>query len=81
MGWEKVFQELIFYNKYIEKPKIKRLKNIDLLSELPFYKELIVDKTDQAFSGYLMIYKVESIDKKFPLAQSEASKSCIDDET
>ena len=34
------FKELQFYNKYIEKPKIKRLKNIDLLSELPFYEEL-----------------------------------------
>ena len=26
------FKALPFYNKYIEKPKIKRLKNIDLLS-------------------------------------------------
>ena len=32
------FKELPFYNKHIEKPKIKRLKSIDLLSELPFYK-------------------------------------------
>ena len=32
------FKEISFYNKYIEKPKIKRLKNIDLLSELPFYE-------------------------------------------
>ena len=32
------FKELPFYNKRIEKPKIKRLKNIDLLSELPFYE-------------------------------------------
>ena len=31
------FKELSFYNKPIEKPKIKYLKNIDLLSELPFY--------------------------------------------
>ena len=27
------FKELPFYNKSIEKPKIKRLKNIDLLTE------------------------------------------------
>ena len=26
------FKELPFYNNYIEKPKIKRLKNIDLLT-------------------------------------------------
>ena len=29
-------KEFPFYNKHIEKPKIKCLKNIDLLSELPF---------------------------------------------
>ena len=41
------FKELLFYNKHIEKPKIKkikRLKNFDLLSELPFYEELNVKK-------------------------------------
>ena len=32
------FKEIPFYNKHIEKPKIKRLKNIDLLCELPFYE-------------------------------------------
>ena len=32
------FKELPFYNTYIEKPKIKGLKNIDLLSKLPFMK-------------------------------------------
>ena len=33
------FKELPLYNTYIEKPKIKQLKNIDLLSELPFFEE------------------------------------------
>ena len=33
------FKELPFYNTYIGKPKIKRLKNIYLLSEIPFYEE------------------------------------------
>ena len=33
------FKELPFHKTYIEKPKIKRLKNTDLLSELPFYEE------------------------------------------
>ena len=32
------FKELPFYNKPIEKPKVKRLKNIDQLAELPFYQ-------------------------------------------
>ena len=30
------FKKFPFYNKHIEKPKIKRLKTIDLLSELHF---------------------------------------------
>ena len=55
------FKELPFYNKHIEKPKIKHLKNIDLLSELPFYKELNVIKTNRAFKGYAMSYKVELV--------------------
>ena len=41
------FKELPFYNKHI-----KRLKNIDLLSELSFYEELNVIKTDHAFREY-----------------------------
>ena len=32
------FKELPFYNKSFEKPKVKRLKNIDQLAELPFYE-------------------------------------------
>ena len=30
------FTELPFYNKPIEKPKVKRVKNIDQLAELAF---------------------------------------------
>ena len=73
------FKELPFYNKHIEKPKIKCLKNIDLLSELPFYEELNVIKTNHAFRGYAMSYKVEIIEKKDPIKQLEASKSSIKD--
>ena len=71
------FKELPFYNKPIEKPKVKRLKNIDRLAELPFYEQLSVIKTDQAFKGYAMSYKVEIIEKKDPIVQLEASKLSI----
>ena len=73
------FKELPFYNKHVEKPKVKRLKTIDLLSELPFYEELNVIKTNHAFRGYAMSYKVEIIEKKDPIKQLEASKSSIKD--
>ena len=71
------FKELSFYNKPIKKPKVKRLKNIDRLAELPFYEQLSVIKTDQAFKGYAMSYKVEIIEKKDPILQLKASKLSI----
>ena len=67
------FKELPFYNKPIEKPKVKRLK----ITELLFYEQLSVIKTDQAFSGYEMSNKVEMIERKDPIVQLEASKSSI----
>ena len=73
------FKELPFYNKHIEKPKIKRLKNIDLLSELPFYEELNVIKANDSFKEYIMNYKGELVEKKDPIKQHEASKSSIKD--
>ena len=73
------FKELPFFNVSIEKPKIKRLKNIDLLAELPFYNQLNIIRTDHAFSGYAMSYKVEIVDKKDLIVQLEASKSSIKD--
>ena len=73
------FKELPFYNRYIKKPRVKRLKNIDLLSERPFYKELSVIKTNHVFRGYTTIYKVKLAEKKDPIEQLEASKSSIKD--
>ena len=52
------FKELSFYNKPIEKP-VKRLKNIDQIAE-----QLSVIKTNQAFKGYAMSYKVEIVKKR-----------------
>ena len=71
------FKELPFYNKPIKKPKVKCLKNIDQLIELPFYEQLHVIKADQAFSGYAMSYKVEIIEKQDPIVQLKASKLSI----
>ena len=57
----------------------KFLKNIDLLSELPFYEELNVVKIDDVFKRYAVSYKVESVVKKDPLIRLEASKLSIKD--
>ena len=76
---KKLFQELPFYNNFIEKHEIKKLSNIKLLQELPFYNELSIIKNSNAFSGYARSYKVEIVDKKDSLVQLQASKSGIKD--
>ena len=58
------FKELSFYNRHIEKPTFKCLKNTNLLSELTFYEELNVIKINHAFRGYVMSYKVEVTERK-----------------
>ena len=50
-----------------------------MLSELPFYKELNVIKTNHAFRGYAKSYKGELVQEKDPIEQLEASESSIKD--
>ena len=73
------FVELPFYNSFIEKPKIKPLKNVDLLAEQSFYEQLSIIKTNEAFKGYAMSYKTDIVEKKDLIVQLEASKSSIKD--
>ena len=61
------FKELPFYNKHIKKPRVKCLKNLDLLSELPFYDKLNLIKSNHAYRGCAMSYKVELVEKKTQL--------------
>ena len=58
------FKKLPFYNKPIEKPKVKHLKNIDQLAELRFYEQLSVIKTNETFRGYKISYKAEIVERK-----------------
>ena len=51
-----LFQTLPFYNVLIEKPEIKKLLNVELLHELPFYDELSVTEVSS--------YKVKLVDQK-----------------
>ena len=74
-----LFQTLPFYNVLIEKLEIKKLSNIELLHELPFYNELSITEISKAFKTYARSYKVEIVDHKYPLIQLEASKSSIKD--
>ena len=71
---EDYFKETPSYNRPIKKPKIKRLKSIDLSAKLPFFEKLKnIIKTNQAFSGYAIFYKVEIVERKDLIVQLEAS--------
>ena len=74
-----LFQILPFYNIFIEKPDIKKLSNVKLLQELPFYNELSTVENNSAFSGYAGSYKIEIVDKKDRIVQLKASELSIKD--
>ena len=48
----------------MKKPRIKKLKNYELLRELPFYNDINISRKERAFRGYAETYKVEVIDNK-----------------
>ena len=77
--YENLFQTLPFYNVLIKKPEIKKLSNIELLHEIPFYGELSTTEVSKAFKNYARSCKVEIVDHKDHLIQVEASKSSIKD--
>ena len=55
-------QLLTFYNTHIDQPRVKKLNNVELLKELPFYDELSIVRNKTAFSGYAQSYKIEIVD-------------------
>ena len=77
LGCKKIISNTSFFNTFIKKPEIKKLSNVKLLQELPFYDVLNAVKSSNAFSGYTRSYKVEIVHHKDPLVQS--SKSSIED--
>ena len=77
---KRLFQELPFYNTFLEKPRIKCLKNIDLLHALPFYGKFSIKQISKAFKRYARSYKIEIIDSKDLLAQLEVCKSTLNED-
>ena len=61
------------------KPYAKRLNNIDILHELPFYDELNIVKVSKAFKGYARIYSVEVIASKDSSVQLKINRPNIKD--
>ena len=79
MHWDanKMFKILPFYDTYIEKPEVKKLNNVELLKELPFYDELSIVKNKASFSSYAQSYKIDIVDKRLVVVQLKASEISI----
>ena len=63
----------------MRQPRVKKLTNIELLNELPFYNSLSVKMVSEAFSRYAKRFNIEIINKEDPSAQLYSSKLCIKD--
>ena len=61
----------------MEKTKIKKLSNVELLKELPFYDELGIIKNKTTFIGYARTYRIEIIDERDVIVQLKASKISV----
>ena len=56
-----LLEELLFYEKTI-KPHVKKLRNFELLHELPFYDDINFLRKEWAFKKYPETYEVEIIE-------------------
>ena len=65
----------------MKQSKIKKLTNVELLNELPFYSGLNVKEIAEAFKRYPKSYNIniKIVDKKNPMVQLYSSKLCIKD--
>ena len=59
----KMLKELPFHKSRIKKPKSKKLTNQELLSVLPFYDSIGINKRERAFRNYVSTYSVEIVDR------------------
>ena len=63
----------------MKQSKIKKLTNVELLNELPFYSGLNVKEIVEVFKRYAKCYNIEIVDKKDSMVQLYLSKLCIKD--
>ena len=56
---------------------VKKFSNVELMSELPFYRDLNAKEISEAFKRYAKSFRVEIVDRKDPMIQLYSSKKCI----
>ena len=76
-SWDAKYLRFYHFITAILIPKVKKLDNVQLLKELPFYDELSTVKNKAAFSVYTRTYKIEIVDKRDAIVQLKASKIVI----
>ena len=80
--YKNVLKTQPFYNiltDFMEKSKIKRLSNVELLNVLLFYDSLSIKEISETFKRYAKSFSIEIVDKKDPLIQLNSSKPSIKD--
>ena len=74
---KQILKILPFYNvliDFIKSDAVKKFNNVELMSKLPFYKDLTAEEISEAFKRYAKSYRVEIVDKKDPVIQLYSSK-------
>ena len=77
---KQIFKILPFNNvliDFIKSDTVKGYCNVELMSELSFYKDLSVEEISKAFKRYAKSYRVEIIVKKDPMIQLYSSKGRV----
>ena len=73
---------LPFYNvliDFIRSDTVKKFSNVELMSELPFYKDLGVREVSEAFKRYAKSFRVEIVDRKDPMIHLYSSRRRINE--
>ena len=61
---KKLLQEQPFDKQSIKRPCIRKLKNYELLPELPFYDDINISRKERAFKKYVETFEVDIINNK-----------------
>ena len=64
MSIEELLSKQPFYKQPINKPRVKKLSNFELLRELQFYDDINILRKEWAFKKYAETYKVDIINNK-----------------
>ena len=77
LSTKKLLKEQPFCKQPIKNPRVKKLRNFELLRKLPFYYDVNISRKERALRGYADTYKVEVISNKSLSHLLSVSKNSI----